>query len=76
MTDIDRSIRNIAQELRQLQEQLVQAGLLPQGDERRDLRWELARRMGSLIERLQTFFSHQPHAHQQHPVLVRAPRPD
>ncbi len=79
MDDLNNGIRKIAEELRALQEQLQKAGLLPEDGDRQAHRWEIARRMGSLIERLQAYF----YVHQQVPATYRhrhttlhAPRPD
>ncbi len=71
MDDLNRSIRQIAEEVRALQEQLVAAGLLREADRRRAWRWELARRMAALFERLQRFFVVHHHA----PACRAAMRP-
>jgi len=81
MEDLEHGIRRIAEELRVVQEQLKQAGLLTDERQRRLHRWELARHLGSLFERVQMyFFVHQQAAklaayRAGHPPL-RAPRPD
>jgi hypothetical protein len=79
MDDLNSGIRKIAEELRALQEQLQQAGLLASEDERQGHRWEIARRMGSLIGRLQSYFSVHPHApapYRHSHTPWQAPRPD
>ncbi len=82
MEDLNHGIGRIAEELRVIQEQLRQAGLLTD-ESRRQHRWELARRFGSLLERVQMhFFLHQqtaklaPHRHAANQSPLRAPRPD
>lgn len=82
MEDLNNGICRITEELRVIQEQLRQAGLLT--DEGRRLhRWELARRLGSFFERVQMyFFLHQqpaklaPYRHGASHLPRRAPRPD
>ncbi len=81
MEDLNQGIRRIAEELRVIQEQLRQAGLLTDENRRRLHRCNPARRLGSLLERVRLyFFLHQqtarlaPYRASRPPL--QAPRPD
>ena len=83
MDDLNSGIRRVAEELRAVQEQLKQAGLLTEENDRRMHRWELARHISSLVERLQMYLllHHQtaklaPYRHSERPMPLQAPRPD
>jgi hypothetical protein len=74
MTDIDRSIRHIAEEVQAVREQLVRAGLMP--DNAAAQHWAMAHRLGWAWERFLSFFYLHHHASADRRVLVNAPRPD
>jgi len=77
MEDVNNGIRRIAEELQAVREQLTHAGLLADDAPGHVHRWELARRIGSLFERLQTYFYlHQQNASAYRQATRQAPRPD
>jgi hypothetical protein len=74
MTEIERSIRHIAEEVQAVREQLVRADLMP--DNAAAQRWAMARRLGWAWECFLSFFYLHDHRSTDCRVLVNAPRPD